>query len=163
MESGNKPRRLELPALGVCLLACFAAGGLGSIFTGPAIGGWYAGLNKPSFNPPDWVFGPVWTFLYILMAVAAWMVWRRRTSQPVGVALWLFGAQLALNAAWPIVFFGLHRPLAAMIGLTLLWVVLALALMAFWRTRPTAGVLLLPYLAWVSFAWVLNAAIVALN
>lgn len=163
MEPGHQKRRLELPALGVCLLACFAAAGLGAIFSGPAVGAWYAGLNKPSFNPPNWIFGPVWTILYVLMAVAAWVVWRLRTSHPVRTALWLFGVQLALNAAWSIIFFGFHRPLAALIDLVLLWLFLALTLVAFWRLRHAAGILLLPYLAWVSFAGVLNAAIVVLN
>ena len=162
-EERGKKRHLELPALGVCLLACFAAGGLGSIFSGPAIGTWYAGQSKPSFNPPNWIFGPVWTTLYILMAVAAWMVWRQRMSRPVGAALWLFGVQLASNAAWSIIFFDLHRPLAAMIDLALLWVVLVVTLVAFWRLSWIAGLMMLPYLAWVSFAGVLNAAIVALN
>jgi translocator protein len=163
MALGRTVIRLELPALGVCVLTCLAAGGLGSAFTAPAIGAWYAGLNKPSFNPPNWIFGPVWTTLYVLMAVAAWRVWRQRAARPVRLALWLFGVQLALNAAWSPIFFGLHRPLAAMIDLAMLWVALVVTLVVFWRVDRTAGFLLLPYLAWVSFAGVLNAALVVLN
>ncbi len=147
----------------MCLIACLAAGGLGLIFTRPAVSGWYAALNKPSFNPPDWVFGPVWTVLYVLMAVAAWMVWRVRKSRPVSLALGLFGVQLVLNAAWSLIFFGLHAPVAAMLELALLWVAVAMTLVLFWRTARPAGVLLLPYMAWVSFAAVLSAAIAVLN
>ncbi len=147
----------------MCLVACLAAGGLGLIFTRPAVGGWYAALNKPSFNPPNWVFGPVWTVLYVLMAIAVWMVWRVRKSRPVCLALGLFGVQLVLNAAWSLIFFGLHAPLAAMLELALLWVAVALTLVVFWRTARPAGVLLLPYMAWVSFAAVLSAAIAVLN
>ena len=158
----NKPR-LELWALGVCLLACLAAGGLGSIFISPDVGDWYAKLHKPGFNPPDWVFAPVWTALYIMMAVAVWIIWRQRTTRPTTVAICLFGIQLALNAAWSSIFFGLHQPLMALVDLAMLWVVLIATLVGFGRISRTAGRLLLPYLAWVSFAGVLNAAIVALN
>jgi tryptophan-rich sensory protein len=136
---------------------CFAAS-IGGIFV--SVDGWYAGLAKPSWNPPGWVFGPVWTLLYALMAVAVWLVWRR-----VGwrLPVYLFLAQWALNAVWTPLFFGMHRIGLALADITLLWVALAATLVAFWRVRPAAGMLLIPYLAWVSFAGVLNGTIWTMN
>lgn len=123
---------------------------------------WYAGLVKPQFNPPSWVFGPVWTALYTLMAAAAWLVYR---AAPVGfkTAHGLFAAQLAANAAWSPLFFGLHSPSLALACIIVLDVLVVLLLWRFWRWRRLAGVLLVPYLAWLGFATALNGAIVALN
>jgi benzodiazapine receptor len=135
------------------VVLCFAAAAIGANF---APGTWYAALAKPPWNPPNWIFGPVWTTLYLLMGVAAWLVWR--AHGPVW-ALGLFVAQLLLNAAWSWLFFGRHRPDLALLDIAALWLAIAATVVAFWRVRPLAGALLLPYLAWVSFAVLLNAEI----
>ena len=125
--------------------------------------GWYAALHKPSWNPPAWVFGPAWSLLYILMAVAAWLVWREGGWKTQGRALGLFLLQWLLNALWTPLFFGMHRPGLAFAENVILWLVLAATLASFWRVRKVAGVLLVPYLAWVSFAAALNFTVWRLN
>ena len=157
--SSNATGRQALALVGWLALS-FAASGT-AVFV--SIGGWYAELNKPSWNPPAWVFGPVWTLLYAMMAVAAWLVWRKGGWREQGRALGLFLLQWLLNALWTPVFFGMHRPGLAFAEIILLWLVLAATLRSFWRVRKAAGVLLAPYLAWVSFAAVLNSAIWWLN
>lgn len=142
------------------LVASFAAASMGALFMP---GDWYAALNKPSWNPPSWVFGPVWTSLYAMMAVAAWLVWRRGGFLMRRWALVLFLIQLALNAAWTPLFFGLHLPAVAFFEILLLWVAIAATLIAFFRSNRLAGWLLVPYLAWVSFAAMLNFALWRLN
>lgn len=143
------------------LAACFGVAALGGLATAPAVTGWYADIAKPSFNPPSWVFGPAWTLLYALMSWSAFLVWRRcgLRSRPLA----LFGLQLLLNGLWSPVFFGLARPGAALVVIVLLWLAIAACLVVFWRVSRLAGGLLIPYLAWVSFATVLNAAIWRLN
>jgi tryptophan-rich sensory protein len=126
-------------------------------------GEWYKNLAKPWWTPPDWLFGPVWTLLYLFMGVAAWLVWRRGGFQEARGALALFLVQLLLNALWSWVFFGLQQPGWAFLELSLLWLAIAATLAAFWRLVPAAGWLLAPYLAWVSFAGVLNFALWHLN
>jgi benzodiazapine receptor len=149
----------ELLVLFAILVATLAVGFVASLATVPNIPGWYAGLHKPSFNPPNWVFAPVWTALYVLMAIAAWRVWRKAGLWPLG----LYAMQLALNGAWSFIFFGAHAVGAALVEIVLL-LALVLAMMAsFWRKDRIAGLLLLPYAAWVLFAAVLNAAIWRLN
>lgn len=149
-------------ALGICLAACFAAASLGSIATAPALGEWYAGLVKPSWNPPNWIFGPVWTTLYAMMAVAAWLVWRR--GGPRGPsALILFGVQLFLNVAWSWLFFGLRQPGLALAEILLLWLAIGATAWVFDRISRPAALLFIPYLLWVSFAAVLNWALWRLN
>ena len=150
-------------ALLILVVACYGAATVGGLAGAGADDGWYAELAKPSWTPPAWVFGPVWTLLYGLMAVAAWLVWLQRGQRRVAVALVLFGVQLGFNAAWSPLFFGLHRPGLAFIDLVLLWGALVATVWAFLRQRPVAGLLLLPYLGWVSFAAVLNLAIWRLN
>jgi benzodiazapine receptor len=153
-------------SLAVFLGLCFLAAGVGGAITASAVGSpesWYAGLAKPPWNPPDWVFGPVWTVLYAMMAVAAWLVWRRAGA---GRRLWpmlAFGVQLALNVAWSGLFFGLHRPDLAVLGIALLWAAIAATLALFWPHSRAAALLLAPYLAWVSFAAVLNVVVWQLN
>jgi tryptophan-rich sensory protein len=132
------------------LLLCFGAAAIGGFFPP---GAWYASLDKPSWNPPSWIFGPVWTLLYILMAVAAWLVWRERGW--TGVLL-LFLLQLALNAAWSPLFFGLKRPLWGLVDIVALWLAIGATVIGFARVRPLAALLLAPYWAWVTFAAVLN-------
>jgi benzodiazapine receptor len=143
------------------ILLSFVAAAVGGYAARP--GAWYASINKPSWNPPNWVFGPVWSILFILMGVSAWLVWSRRGQAPVGTALTLFVLQLVLNSLWSWFFFGWHMPGAAFAEVLVFWVVILLTLLAFWQVRPLAGALLLPYLAWVGFASYLNFTIWRLN
>lgn len=147
----------------VFLVACLAAGGLGAIATTPEIAGWYSTLVKPSWNPPAGVFGPVWTTLYLMMGVAAWSVWKPAGLKAAARPLTLFGAQLGLNVAWSWIFFGLHQPGWAFVEIVILWLAIVATTVAFFRRTPVAGWLLVPYLAWVSFAGVLNFTIWRLN
>lgn len=142
------------------LVLCFAAAGTG-VFV--STDGWYAAVHKPSWNPPAWLFGPAWTLLYITMAVAAWLVWREGGWKAQGRTLGLFLLQWLLNALWTPLFFGLHRPGLAFAEIVLLWLAIAATLVSFWRVRQLAGILLVPYLAWVSFAAALNFTIWRLN
>ena len=153
----------EWLGLGVSIAVCFAAAGLGSLFTDPEIGGWYARLIKPSWTPPNWVFGPVWSVLYLMMAIAAWLVWRQKGFTGAAFPLALFALQLTFNALWSILFFGLHRMGAALADILLLWGAILLTILAFWRVTPLAGYLLLPYLLWVTYASALNYSIWSLN
>jgi tryptophan-rich sensory protein len=141
---------------------------LGAGFAGAWAGmpdSWYRSLAKPAGTPPNWVFGPVWTTLYILIGLAMGLVWWRRERDPAGVgtATRFFLAQLALNAAWSWLFFGLHRPDMAFVELVVLWVVVLLMLVSFLRVRPVAGLLIVPYLAWLTYAGWLNAGTWLLN
>lgn len=146
--------------LGGFLVLSFGAAALGSPFIP---GEWYASIAKPSWNPPSWVFGPVWTLLYTMMAVAAWLVWQRGAGRARRVALGLFGVQLALNAAWTPLFFGLHLMGIAFAEILLLWIAIVATIMAFGRVHRVAAWLLAPYLAWVSFAAFLNFTLWRLN
>lgn len=151
----------------ISLALAFAAAGIGSLFTVSAIPTWYAELAKPSFNPPNWVFGPAWSLLYTLMGVALFRVWNSKPAGPTKpartLAFSLFGLQLVLNALWSIVFFGLHQLGPALIVIAALWLAILACIVAFWRLERTAALLLLPYLAWVTFASLLNFAIWRLN
>jgi benzodiazapine receptor len=142
------------------LAVSIAAGGIGSRFMP---GAWYAALIKPSWTPPSAVFAPVWTALYLLMGVAAWLVWRRAGFGGARAALGLFIVQLALNALWSYLFFGLHRIDLAGLEIVALWVAILGVVWLFWRVDRRAGALLLPYLVWVSFAAGLNFALWRLN
>jgi translocator protein len=124
---------------------------------------WYQNLNKPSWNPPNWIFAPVWSVLYLLMALAAWLVWKQYGWMGALLPLGLFVVQLLLNAAWTWTFFGLHRPDLALVDILVLWVAILMTLILFWQLVPLAGILLLPYLAWVSFATALTWKIRQLN
>lgn len=146
------------------ILISQAAGLVGSLFTTPAIPGWYASLDKPEFSPPNWVFAPVWTTLYLLMGIAAFLVWHRGgPSSAVRRALAVFWVQLALNAAWSILFFGLRSPLLGLIGIAALWLAIVVTIARFAPLSRLAAWLLAPYLAWVSFAALLNFEIYRLN
>ena len=147
----------------IFIAVCLGAGGLGAIATTPEIEGWYRTIEKPSWNPPDWIFGPVWTTLFILMAVAAWFVWRSAGFAAAAMPLTLFAVQLVLNIAWSWIFFGLHQPGWAFAEIVLLWLAIAATTATFFRSSPLAGWLMLPYLAWVSFAAVLNFTIWRMN
>ncbi len=146
------------------LAVVLAAGGIGSLATMRAIPTWYQTLTKPPFNPPGWLFGPAWTLLYLLMAVAAWLVWKQGMGAAgVKLALAAFLLQLVLNALWSVLFFGLRSPLAGLVDISVLWLAILATIVLFFRVSVPAGILLLPYIAWVSFAAVLNAAILRLN
>ena len=147
----------------VFLVVCFAAAGIGGAVTTPKIGTWYAPLAKPSWNPPNWIFGPVWSALYFCMAVAAWLVWRQGGFWQARMPLGLFGVQLALNVLWSCIFFGLENPGLAFVEVLVLWVAIAATMIVFWQRSMIAGILFVPYLAWVSFASFLNFMIWRLN
>ncbi|MFH1826224.1 MAG: TspO/MBR family protein [bacterium] len=147
----------------VSLVVVFFSGFIGQIFTMPSIATWYAALNKPFFNPPNWIFGPVWTILYVLMAVAAWLIWQKGQGKEVKAALGIFVGQLILNSLWSIIFFGLHQPAWALIEILVLWLAILLTIVRFRTLSKLAAWLLVPYILWVSFASVLNLAIVILN
>lgn len=151
----ERPRH-ELLGLAGWLALCFAASATG-IFIGP--GEWYQNLEKPSWNPPSAVFGPVWTVLYALMGVAAWLVWREGGWKAQSKVLTLFLVQWVLNAAWTPIFFGLHRPGWAFVEVVALWVVAVMTGIGFWKVRRLAGILWIPYVLWLSFAAVLNFTI----
>lgn len=139
------------------IILCLGVGVVSGVMTAGAMVDWYPSLNKPTFNPPSWIFAPVWTLLYIMMAVAAWRVWLAGPSSKP--ALNLFFIQLVLNFLWSIFFFGLHSPALALIDIIAMWIIIALTTRAFFKIARPAGWLLVPYLAWVSFAVVLNANI----
>jgi len=169
------------------IIICELAGVVGSVFTTPEIGSWYRNLNKPSFNPPDWLFGPVWTILFILTGVSLYLVWSKKwepksktsrkkikswnlLSQNFYNGKWrkaniilIFAAQLILNVLWSIIFFGMHSPSAAFFELLMLWSAIIFTIINFYRVSKTAALLLLPYILWVSFAAVLNLFIWILN
>lgn len=148
----------DYAALGAFILLVAAAAVFGAQFQpGP----WYADLRKPPLNPPNWVFAPVWTVLYLAMAVSGWMVWRARAESSLALSLW--AGQLVLNAAWSFLFFGLRRPGAALLEILALLVVLFFATASFFRIGRVPGALFLPYTAWVGFAAYLNAGIWHLN
>ncbi len=147
-------------ALAGWVVLCFGAAA-SSAFGSP--GQWYAELNKPAWNPPGWIFGPVWSALYLSMAVAAWLVWREGGWRRQRRVLGLFLVQWALNFLWTPLFFGLHRTGLAFAEILLLWLAIAATAATFWRIRKPAGVLLVPYLAWVSFAAVLNGVLWRMN
>jgi len=157
-----KPR--DIVKLVVSIIACLAAGAIGSIFTREAIPTWYATLEKPSFTPPNWLFAPAWALLYLLMSIAAFLVWRRGLeNRQVRIALIVFLIQLILNALWSVVFFGLESPLYGLIVISALWVAILFTVLKFFRISSVASVLLWPYLLWATFAAVLNVSIWLLN
>jgi benzodiazapine receptor len=159
-----KPSALQqILGLAVLVLVCFAAAGLGGLVTTPRIPTWYADLAKPTWTPPDWIFGPVWTLLYLMMAFSAWLVWRQAGFAGTKLPLALFAIQLVLNSLWSVLFFGLHSPGAAAVEIILLWAAILVTLLAFWKRSNLAGALLTPYWAWVSFAAVLNVTIWWMN
>lgn len=158
----SRARPRSLVALAVSVLAVVAASALGGLATSSAADD-YGRLEQPGFAPPSWVFGPTWTVLYLLMAVAAWLVWRTGPSPDTRRALTLYAVQLVLNAAWTPLFFGLGWRGIAFFELGALLLVLIATVVLFWRRSAVAGAMLLPYLAWSGFAWCLNFAVWQLN
>ncbi|MFH1602231.1 MAG: TspO/MBR family protein [Candidatus Shapirobacteria bacterium] len=147
----------------IALLLPQLAGGLGALFTTPAIPGWYAALNKPPFSPPGWLFAPVWTTLYLLMGYSFYLIWQEKPSKQRKKAIALFLIQLALNTLWSILFFGLRSPLLGLLDIMLLLFLIIFAFVSFLKINKTAGYLLFPYLLWVSFATILNFSLFLLN
>lgn len=146
------------------IAVCELAGVIGSIFTVPALSAWYANLAKPELAPPNWVFGPVWTSLFALMGIAAFLVWQKGLERrEVKIALGIFLGQLALNTFWSVIFFGLQNPGGALIEIAVLWTMILWTIIAFYKISRPATYLLLPYILWVSFAAYLNYAIWSLN
>ena len=154
----------NLPKLLISVIGCELVGFLGTPFTISAISTWYSTLNKPFFAPPNWIFGPVWTLLYLLMGVAFYLIWKQdRQKKKVKTAEIYFLTQLALNFIWSPIFFGLRAPLLGLIVIVAMWVLIKMTMEKFYPLSKLAFYLLLPYLLWVSFATLLNAAIVVLN
>ena len=148
----------------VWVLLSFSAGALGQLATGPAIYTWYATLNRPVIAPPNWIFGPVWTLLYISMGIAAAMIWQKGISnKAVQVAILIFLIQLILNGLWSFLFFGWHWLLLAFVEIIIMWAFILLTIIKFYALSPVAGLILIPYLLWVSFASVLNFSFWWLN
>ena len=146
------------------IVICQLAGIIGSFFTSSSVSNWYVTLNKPFFNPPSWVFGPVWITLYLMMGISLYIVWNGGLrNKHAKIAITIFGIQLLLNSVWSILFFGLQSPLSAFIEIVLLWGAILATIIYFYRISKIASYLLIPYFLWVSFAAVLNLAIVYLN
>lgn len=149
--------------LAFSLIICQLAGVLGSLFTIPAIPTWYQTLNKPSFTPPNWIFSPVWISLFVLMGISLFLIWRRPDHPKFKLAIGVFLIQLILNIFWSIAFFGLKSPLLGLIDILLLWMAILLTILTFFKVSRWAGLLLIPYLLWVSFATLLNVFLWILN
>lgn len=146
------------------MVIVFIAGATGSIFTASSVSTWFPTLVKPSFNPPSWLFGPVWTILYFMIGISLFLVWNSKANKNLKKkAYWVFGVQLVLNAMWSIVFFGMKNPGMAFVVIVLLLISIILNIIWFYKIRKSAGYILVPYLLWVSFASVLNFAIWGLN
>jgi translocator protein len=160
----NRYRIHSAALLIICIAIPLIAGLIGSLFTTAAIPTWYVSLNKPSFNPPNWIFGPVWTTLYILMGISLYLIVRKGLETPhvrQGVAI--FAIQLVVNVVWSIVFFGMHAPVSALAVIFLLLALLIGTIVVFYRISHAAAWLLVPYVIWCCFATILNATIILLN
>ena len=160
---GRPSHTHDVLGLAAIVVLCLAVAVIGGAVTNTTVNSWYPTLRKPSFNPPDWVFAPVWTALYIAMAVAAWRVWRRHGLRGAPFAMTLFALQLALNLSWSILFFGFRQIGPALVEIGFLLAGILATAVAFWARDRFAACLLVPYAAWVSFATVLNAALWWLN
>jgi tryptophan-rich sensory protein len=154
----------EIPTLLVSIIIVFITGALGSVATASEIPFWYATLAKPAWAPPNWLFGPVWTILYVLIGIALFLVWRRGLAEEgVKMALVVFAVQLGLNLLWSLVFFGLQSILGGLVIILLLWIAILTNIILFYRISKWAGLILIPYLVWVSIASYLNYSIYLLN
>ena len=146
------------------IVAAEIIGITGSVFTISSIPTWYASLNKPSFNPPNWIFGPVWTILYATLGLSAYLIWKKGwVNKDVKITLGIFALQFIVNLKWTFLFFGLHSTLLGLIAIAILWVLIVLTIIKFYQLSKPAGLLMIPYLLWVSFATLLNFYIWKLN
>ena len=161
LDSTEDPKRAQARALKLFVVVTLVVGAGGSLFTQPNIPTWYAHLVRPAIAPPNWVFAPVWTTLYVMMAYAAWRVWKKTGLKSIEMAAW--GIQLVLNFAWSAIFFTLHAIFAALVEIVLLDAAILLTLVLFWRRDRLAGLLLAPYLGWTLFATALTHAFWRLN
>lgn len=159
----DQAKRRELIALAGFVVLCGALSALGGLATSTSVGTWYQTLAKPPFNPPDWIFAPVWTTLYILIAISGWRIWRLPASIARTRALVAFGVQLLLNLTWSFLFFGLRDIVLGLAEIILLLLAIVVTDALFWRLDRPAGALFLPYVAWVFFATILNASLWLLN
>jgi len=146
----------------VAILICQIAGIIGSIFTTPSIPTWYSGLNKPSFSPPNWIFGPVWITLFTLMGISLFLVWEKGIKK-IKIPLIIFGIQLILNVIWSLLFFRLQSPFYAFAEIIILWIAISITILSFFKISKRAGLILMPYIFWVSFAAILNYYVWILN
>ena len=156
-------RRRDTVAFIAFLAPCLAVSAIGGAVTATSVGTWYQSLAKPPFNPPDWIFAPVWTVLFFMMAIAGWRVWRRDGLRKTRSALMLFACQLVLNLAWSILFFGFRSIGAALVEILVLLLAILATTVMFWQRDRVAGMLFVPYAGWVAFAMALNAALWQLN
>lgn len=163
-SAGTRPiRGRDIVGLLAFIALCLAVSGIGGAITATSVESWYQALEKASFNPPDWLFAPVWTTLYILMGVAAWRVWRARSFKLAGLPLVLFAGQLGLNLLWSVLFFGMQRIDLALVEIVILLCTIVVNMAVFWRIDRLAGFLFVPYVAWVAYAMALNASLWLLN
>jgi tryptophan-rich sensory protein len=147
-----------------CIIICYAAGGIGTIFTTSSIPTWYAALHKPPLNPPNWVFGPVWTLLYTLMAIAIYLIIKKGFEEDIiKISTGIFAAQLVLNTLWSVVFFGARTTFAPIFIIAALWLSILACIILFWSISKPASVMMMPYILWVSFATYLNIGVYVLN
>src|SRR3989338_10314722 len=153
----------DLPRLIISIVGCELVGILSTIFTRVAIPTWYIALIKPSFSPPNWIFGPVWTLLYFLMGISFYLIWKQGWKNKVKIAGVFFLSQLALNFLWSFLFFGLRSPLLGLIDILALWGLIVITMKKFYPLSKLAFYLLIPYILWVTFATILNASILILN
>lgn len=159
--------KIKWPKLLLSFFVTFAAAAIGQVFTYKEISTWYVGLHKAPFNPPNWVFGPVWTILYTLMAISLYIIWEKKVSEKKKQlkveAIGAFFVQLALNTGWSLIFFGAHAPWLAFGEIVVLWLFIVVTINLFWQFSRAAALLLVPYLLWVSFASLLNLFVAVLN
>ena len=164
MEYADQGKSHSYVKLIAAVLLCLVVGSMGSLVTTTGSGSWYESLEKPAFTPPNWVFGPVWTTLFILMGIALYLVWQSGTERrDVQIALAVFGIQFALNVLWSFLFFGMQSPLLGLVEIVLLWIMIAVTIVLFYQIRKIAGYLLVPYIVWVTIATALNYSVYILN
>lgn len=156
-------KRSDIIKLVISILVPLAPGAIAGRFTAQAVPEWYASLNRPSFNPPNWIFGPVWTVLYVLLGISLYLIWKQIPSKQRNNALLIFSLQMFLNFIWSFVFFYFNQIGLALIVIIGLWISIVFMLISFYKLKPSAAYLNLPYLLWVTFASVLNAGYFILN
>ncbi len=156
-------RARQIIGIVIAILVCFSAAGLGGMATTAGLKDWYPALEKPAWNPPDWIFGPVWTVLYLMMAISVWMIWRQVGFERGKKPLLIFAVQLVLNTFWSLLFFGMRQPGWAFAEIILLWLAIGLTIALFAKHSKPAAILMMPYWMWVSFAAVLNYTIWSMN
>ena len=154
----------DIPKLIISIIIVFLAGAVGTVYTLPQITTWYAALTKPSWTPPNWTFGPIWSTLYVLMGISLFLVWRESLERKdVKIAILVFAVQLTINIIWSLVFFGGHNIFGGLVLVIILWIAILANIIVFYRVSKAAGLILIPYLIWVSIASYLNYSVFLLN